>query len=79
MIAGRGAMQSDYMHWAKTQQPVGFALSSSEVPHFRLDNLPLSLSDLDLDGASHPRYAPLRQAIDSGWRKPNLGFRRSAA
>jgi aspartate/methionine/tyrosine aminotransferase len=63
MIPGRGAMQSEYMHWAKTQRPVRFALSSSEVPHFRLDNLPLNLSDLDLDGASHPRYAPLRQAI----------------
>ena len=63
MTAGRGAMQSDYMHWAKTQQPVRFALSSSEVPHFRLDHLPLSIEDLDLDGASHPRYDPLRQAI----------------
>jgi hypothetical protein len=63
MTAGRGAMQSDYMHWAKTQQHVRFALSSSEVPHFRLDRLPLSLADLDLDGASHPRYAPLRDAI----------------
>lgn len=63
MIAGRGAMQSDYMHWAKQQQPVRYALSSSEVPHFRLDRLGLTIDDLDLDGASHPRYAPLREAI----------------
>ena len=56
-------MASEYMHWAKTLQQVRFALSSSEVPHFRLDGLPLSLADLDLDGASHPRYAPLREAI----------------
>jgi aspartate/methionine/tyrosine aminotransferase len=63
MKLGRGAMRSEYMHWAKTQQPVRYALSSSEVPHFRLDRLPLTLADLDLDGASHPRYMPLRQAI----------------
>src|SRR5687767_5608497 len=63
MIRGRGAMQSDYMHWFKVQPPVRFNLSSSEVPHFRLDRLPLTIEDLDLDGASHPRYAPLRQAI----------------
>ncbi len=62
MIA-RDAMQSDYMHWFKLQAPVRFSLSSSEVPHFRLDSLPLTIADLDLDGASHPRYAPLRQAI----------------
>ncbi|MFL6756752.1 MAG: aminotransferase class I/II-fold pyridoxal phosphate-dependent enzyme [Sphingomicrobium sp.] len=63
MTPGRGAMQSDYMHWAKFQAPVRYSLSSSEVPHFRLDRLPLAISDLDLDGASHPRFAPLRRAI----------------
>lgn len=63
MTIRRSAMQSDYMHWAKTQSKVRFALSSSEVPHFRLDSLPLTIADLDLDGASHPRYGPLRRAI----------------
>ena len=56
-------MQSDYMHWAKFKRPVRFALTASEVPHFRMDRLPLSIADLDLDGASHPRYPPLREAI----------------
>jgi aspartate/methionine/tyrosine aminotransferase len=56
-------MQSDYMHWAKFKRPVRFALTASEVPHFRMDRLELSLADLELDGASHPRYAPLRQRI----------------
>ncbi len=56
-------MQSDYMHWAKFKAPVRFALTTSEVPHFRMDSLPLRIADLDLDGASHPRYPPLRQAI----------------
>lgn len=57
------AMQSGYMHWAKFKPPARFALTGSEVPHFRMDSLPLALADLDLDGASHPRYAPLREAI----------------
>lgn len=59
----RGAMASEYMYWAKQQQPVAFALSRSEVPHFRMDRLPLSIADLDMDGASHPSYRPLRERI----------------
>jgi len=57
------SMQSDYMHWAKFKPPVRFALTASEVPHFRMDTLPIDIADLDLDGASHPRYPPLRDAI----------------
>lgn len=56
-------MLSAYMHWAKFKPPACCQLTGSEVPHFRMDSLPIALSDLDLDGASHPRYAPLRQAI----------------
>jgi DNA-binding transcriptional MocR family regulator len=57
------AMQSDYMHWAKFKPSVRYALTGSEVPHFRLDTLPIGIAELDLDGASHPRYAPLRERI----------------
>jgi hypothetical protein len=56
-------MQSDYMHWAKFKKPVRFALTGSEVPHFRMDSLGVEIGELDLDGASHPRYPPLREAI----------------
>jgi hypothetical protein len=56
-------MQSDYMHWAKFKPAVRFALTGSEVPHVRMDRLPIGIGDLDLDGASHPRYAPLRERI----------------
>jgi aspartate/methionine/tyrosine aminotransferase len=56
-------MQSDYMHWAKFKAPVRYPLTMSEVPHFRMDSLPLPIADLDLDGASHPRYRPLRERI----------------
>jgi aspartate/methionine/tyrosine aminotransferase len=64
------AMQSDYMHWAKFKRPVRFALTASEVPHFRMDSLAVDLADLELDGASHPRYPPLREAIAGRYGLP---------
>ena len=57
------SMQSDYMHWAKFKTSVPYQLTSSEVPHFRMDTLDWDKRDLDLDGASHPRYAPLRERV----------------
>jgi len=57
------AMQSDYMHWAKFKPPVRFPLTGSEPPHFRMDSLDWTIPDLDLDGASHPRYGALRERI----------------
>jgi len=57
------AIQSDYMHWAKTQTPVRYNLASSEVPHFAMDRLNVLVSDLQLDGASRYRYPQLREAI----------------
>jgi len=57
------AMQSEYMHWAKNQSRVRYALSSSEVPGFRMDSLPIDIADLELDGESYHRYPPLREAI----------------
>jgi hypothetical protein len=63
-------MQSDYMHWAKFKKPVRFALTGSEVPHFRLDSLGIDVADLDLDGASHPRYQPLREALGRRYGVP---------
>jgi aspartate/methionine/tyrosine aminotransferase len=57
------ALQSDYMYWAKTRAPVTYHLGSSEVPHFRLDRFPIEIADLELSGASHYRYPPLREAI----------------
>lgn len=56
-------MASEYMYWAKTQAPVRYALGSSEVPPCHLDRFPLTVADLELDGASRYRYPPLREAI----------------
>jgi hypothetical protein len=49
---------------------VRYALTTSEVPHFRMDSLPVSIADLDLDGASHPRCAPLRERIGNRYGVP---------
>ena len=57
------ALQSGYMHWAKFKPSVRYDLASSDAPHFRMDSLPITITDLELDGASHPRYLPLREAI----------------
>jgi len=56
-------MQSDYMHWAKTQAPVRYHLASSEVPHFSMERLNVTPADLQMDGASRYRYPQLREAI----------------
>lgn len=63
-------VQSDYMHWAKFKPPVRYPLTSSEVPHFRMDRLPIDLAELEMDGASHPRYQPLREAIGKRYGFP---------
>jgi aspartate/methionine/tyrosine aminotransferase len=56
-------LESEYMHWAKTQNPVRHNLASSEVSHFALDRFAIDIADLELNGASFYRYPPLREAI----------------
>jgi aspartate/methionine/tyrosine aminotransferase len=56
-------LQSEYMYWAKTREPVRYYLGGSEVPHFRMDQWAIALADLELDGASRYRDPPLRAAI----------------
>ena len=47
MNPGRGTMQSDYMHWFKVQPSARFNLSASDALHFRLDQFPLTIDQLD--------------------------------
>ena len=56
-------LQSEYMHWAKTQRPTRHPLSGSEVPHFAMERLGVTIADLELDGASRHRDPGLREAI----------------
>jgi aspartate/methionine/tyrosine aminotransferase len=69
-MSPRRIMQSDYMHWAKFKPPVRYALTTSEVPHFHMDGLGIGIADLEMDGASHPRYAPLRERIGARYGVP---------
>ena len=64
------AIQSDYMHWAKFKAPVRFPLTTSEVPHVHMDRLAFQFADLELDGASHPRYRPLCEQIGARYGVP---------
>ncbi len=69
-MSGQREMQSEYLHWAKNQPPVQFHLGSSEVDHYRLDRLPFTIADLEIDGASRHRYLPLREAIGNRYGVP---------
>jgi aspartate/methionine/tyrosine aminotransferase len=70
MTTRQRAMQSEYMHWAKNQPAVRFHLGSSEVANYALEQLPFTLADLELDGASRHRYLPLRQAVGDRYGVP---------
>lgn len=70
MTIGQRAMQSEYLHWAKNQPPVQYDLGSSEVRHYRLEQLPYTIGDLEIDGASRHRYLPLREAIAQRYGVP---------
>jgi aspartate/methionine/tyrosine aminotransferase len=54
---------SDYMLWAKTQSRARFNLATSGVGSFPLNELPLSIEQLKIDGDSTYGYAPLQRAI----------------
>jgi hypothetical protein len=56
-------MSSAYMHWAKTQSQMPYNLAASGISHYPLERLRVSLSDLELSGASAYGYEPLQQAI----------------
>lgn len=58
------AKASAYMHWAKTHQAgVRYNLASSGMRNFRLADLPVELSDLELTGESFYGYLPLQDAL----------------
>lgn len=54
---------SDYMLWAKTQGRARFNLATSGVGSFPLNELPVTIEQLEINGDSTYGYAPLQQAI----------------
>ena len=55
--------QSEYMHWAKTQQKARFNLATSGVGAFPLKELPFDCTTLEINGDNSYGYVPLKQAI----------------
>ena len=56
-------MSSVYLHWAKTEAPAKYNLASSAVAAVRLQDLPVTLEDLELKSAGTYGYLPLLEAI----------------
>jgi aspartate/methionine/tyrosine aminotransferase len=55
---------SVYINWAKTAQKAArFNLANSGMRHYKLADLPVELSDIELSGASFYGYPPLQDAL----------------
>ena len=59
----RLARASDYMHWAKTRARVRFDLATSGLANLKLQELEVSLDELEITGESGYGYPPLIEAI----------------
>lgn len=56
-------MASSYMEWAKTAASARFNLATSGLENFSIKDLPVSISDLEINGPSLYGYGPLLQAL----------------
>lgn len=63
MIAALEANGSEYMHWAKTRSRARFNLATSGLANLKLQELQVSLDELELTGESGYGYQPLLQEI----------------
>ncbi len=54
---------SDYMQWAKTRSGARFTLATSGLINYPLNELPVTLEDMELSGPSLYGYEPLQQAL----------------
>ncbi|HWN08209.1 MAG TPA: pyridoxal phosphate-dependent aminotransferase [Pyrinomonadaceae bacterium] len=68
MTGKRGAMASEYMHWAKTSSRARFNLATSGLANLKLDELRVSLEDLEITGEGGYGYAPLIEALASRYQ-----------
>ncbi len=68
MIAARQAMGSEYMHWAKTSSRAPFNLATSGLANLKLQELQVSIDDLEITGNSGYGYAPLISTLADRYR-----------
>jgi aspartate/methionine/tyrosine aminotransferase len=56
-------MSSEYMHWAKTCAHTKYDLANSGLVGYPLSELPVQISDLEINGTTFYGYEPLQRAI----------------
>ena len=64
----REAVASEYMHWAKTSSRARFNLATSGLANLKLQDLQVSLDDLEITGEGGYGYAPLIRALAERYR-----------
>lgn len=69
-VTGR-VFESDYMLWAKTRSRARFNLATSGVPGYPMEDLGVSIQDLEINGPGGYGYAPLLHAIGAEYGVPN--------
>ena len=62
-MTSQRAMQSEYMHWAKTSSGATYNLALSDLQPFPLTGVQIRFSDLSLSGPGAYGYQPLLEAI----------------
>ncbi|MCA1606020.1 MAG: aminotransferase class I/II-fold pyridoxal phosphate-dependent enzyme, partial [Acidobacteria bacterium] len=62
-MSARGAMSSEYMHWAKTRSRARFNLATSGLANLKLQELHVSLDALEITGEGGYGYQPLLQTL----------------
>ena len=68
MTCKREAMASEYMHWAKTSSRARFNLATSGLANLKLQDLQVSLDDLEITGEGGYGYPPLIEALAKRFR-----------
>ncbi|HAF24811.1 MAG TPA: aminotransferase [Blastocatellia bacterium] len=68
MTAIHEARSSEYMNWAKTRSRARFNLATSGLANLKLQELQVSLEDLEITGEGGYGYPPLIQALADRYR-----------
>jgi len=64
----RATTTSDYMHWAKTRSGARFNLATSGLANLKLQELQVSLADLEITGDTGYGYPPLLKSLAERFR-----------
>ena len=65
MSTSTRAMSSEYLHWAKIYSPAKYNLATSGIASYPLSALPVSITDLEINGPTIYGYQPLQERLAS--------------